>query len=106
MSQTGTQAAPLHKHVTIMDEHGHVDIDSIKVMWKNGEQVVWKTTLPKGFKVVFDGPNGSPFDTDTFEIPAGGTVYSGVSKKGGTFKYSVHGPCGCNDPIVILDPPE
>ena len=101
MADAGVQ----HKHITILDEIGNVDQHEIEVWWDKGEQVIWKTSLAAGFKVVFDGPEGSPFDTDTFEVPAGGLIQSGVAKRGGRFKYTVHGPGGCNDPFITFHPP-
>ena len=104
MGDAATQTSN-HKHVTIINELGHVDLEEVEVWFERGEQVIWKTPTGHPFRVVFDGPEGSPFDTDTFHVPAGGMIQSGQARRGGRFKYTVHGPGGANDPILNLHPP-
>jgi hypothetical protein len=99
-----SEAVPNHKHVVITDENGKVDKDEIELWRGTGEHVVWSASVTKGFRVVFDGPEGSPFESAAFEVPAGGVVHSGEPKKGGRYKYTVHGPSGINDPIIIIKP--
>lgn len=111
MSQTGIQPASLnkdkHKCVKIMDKQGHIDNDPVTIKWKEGEQVLWSTSLQEGFTIKFDGPGGSPFaHGPTFQVPVGGSISSGIATKGGRYKYTVHGPDGSHDPDVILDPPQ
>jgi len=103
MGDAGTQQAPHHKHVTIVDENGVVDQDEVEVWWDQGHQVIWHNSTAHPCRVVFDGE--SPFDSIEFQVPAHGETYSGLGRRGGRFKYTVHGHGGCNDPIIILHPP-
>lgn len=85
--------------VSITDDKGHVDNDTVTV--KAGDQVTWTACPGQPSIIVFEK---SPFGAKTFRVPAGGSVSSGTSTApNGNYKYTVKGPNADNDPIVIID---
>lgn len=97
--------APGAKPVHVTNDKGGVDHDTVDVSVDNEEEVTWFAHGNQKATIKFDGPNGSPFPSAEFVVPAGGSVSSGKAKSGiayGHYKYTVHGPAGHNDPEVII----
>jgi hypothetical protein len=67
--------------------------DPVHVSKRGHEEITWR--CPQGSAVVqFKGPNGSPFESETFVVPQGGSVSSGPTRADapvGTYTYSVVG---------------
>jgi hypothetical protein len=66
--------------------------------------VTWSST---GKAIIsFSSRDGSPFEEAIFHVPAGGSVSSGPAKATAeeekSYKYSVVGEKGVNDPTVIV----
>ena len=101
----GSEAHAALRSVHITSDAGDVDQPEIRVSRLMGEQVTW-STRGRSATVVFDAPEGSPFQYASFEVPAGGSVSSGpaTADASGPYKYTVVGHSGRNDPIVIVDP--
>jgi hypothetical protein len=83
---------------------GRVDNDTVHVSKSAGHQVTWSST---GKAVIeFSSQDGSPFEHSIFRVPAGGSVSSGAAKASAeeekSYKYSVAGEKGVNDPTVII----
>jgi hypothetical protein len=95
---TGSQ----HHHVHAR-HNGEVDIDSVHVSKSAGHQITWSSD---GKAVIaFSSEAGSPFEEAIFHVPAGGSVSSGPAKATAeekSYKYSVVGEKGVNDPTVII----
>jgi hypothetical protein len=91
--------------VHITNDNGEVDQPTINVNRLKGEQVTWSANSGKA-TIVFTGPKGSPFDQHSFEVPAGGSISSGVVKStaSGSYKYDVVGLSKTNDPVIIVEP--
>ena len=96
-------AANDNRHVHCED-NGKVDNETVHVNKKAGHQVTWfsgKKTI-----IAFASETGSPFEKATFHVPAGGSVSSGPAKPTAeaekSYKYSVVGEKGVNDPAVII----
>ena len=110
-NSTLTDVAPgktgVSKQVDIIDDHGHVKAghDPVHVSKSRKEQVMWRATNGKKSTIRFD--HGSPFDTNVYGVPAGGTVSSGAIRDDAEvrdYKYTVVGVVAPpNDPIVIID---
>ncbi len=82
------------KHVYIMVVNGSVVVnpDPVHVSISQGESAVWH--CPQGTaSITFKGdPKGSPFLSDDFDVPAGGSCGSGPPARGKVrehYKYSV-----------------
>jgi hypothetical protein len=99
---------PNSKHIPIDKGDGHIpsphDNEGVS---KRNDQVVWDDAKNSGpFSVEFD-PNHHPFSQWKFDVPKGGSsppsdlVVTG--NVGESFKYSVKGPNGTNDPRVIIN---
>jgi len=91
-------------NIDLTDDHGHVNKDTVTI--SRGTEVVWWSRGHGKAKIVFDGANGSPFASDTFDLQHE-SVSSGPAIRGGSkepFKYTVHGEHGVNDPVVVVDP--
>jgi hypothetical protein len=85
-------------------EDGQVDNSTVHISKSAGHQVTWfsrKKTI-----IAFASETGSPFEETTFHVPAGGSVSSGPAKPTAeaekSYKYSVVGEKGVNDPAVII----
>jgi hypothetical protein len=94
------------KEVHITSHEGHVDHDTIRLSQSAGEELTWYSHENKKAMIVFASPDGSPFAESHFSVPAGGSVSSGpvrgaAQKK--SYKYTVIGECGVNDPVIIID---
>ncbi len=94
------------QHVHITSPQGHVDQTDVTVSKSVGEEVTWHSHENKPATIKFNSREGSPFQKSTFEVPAGGSVSSGSAQ--GTaqpkpYKYTVAGPNGENDPVVIIE---
>jgi hypothetical protein len=94
------------KGVQITSHDGQVDQSTITVSKSVGDAVTWHSHDNKAATIKFDSEDGSPFQNATFNVPPGGSVSSGpalshVDHK--PYKYTVVGPDGENDPIVIVD---
>ena len=91
------------RHVHAEDD-GQVDNPTVHVSKSAGHQVTW---FSSGKAIVaFSSQDGSPFAEATFHVPAGGSVSSGPPKATAeaekSYKYSVVGEKGVNDPAVII----
>jgi hypothetical protein len=86
------------------EEDGHVDNPTVHVSKSAGHQVTWHSR--KKAIVSFSSQDGSPFEEATFHVPPGGSVSSGPAKPTAevdkSYKYSVVGEKGVNDPAVII----
>jgi hypothetical protein len=94
------------KNVHITNHQGQVDQSTISVSKSGGEQVTWHSHDNKPATIVFDASTGSPFQKSEFVVPAGGSISSGppmVDPSSKPYKYTVKGPEGENDPVVIVD---
>jgi len=94
------------KQVHITSSVGDVDLPTVTVSKSGSEEVTWHSHANKPAQIRFDSPDGSPFQKATFDVPAGGSISSGpslshVAHK--SYKYTVVGPDGENDPVVIVD---
>jgi hypothetical protein len=92
------------EHHVHAEEDGQVDNQTVHVSKKAGHQVTWFSR--KKAIIAFSSQDGSPFEETTFHIPAGGSVSSGPAKPTAeaekSYKYSVVGEKGVNDPKVII----
>ncbi|MCU1308911.1 MAG: hypothetical protein JWO20_36 [Candidatus Angelobacter sp.] len=93
------------KHIHIISKNGKVDHEDQPIN-KKGEEAVWVSDTGDAYQVVFrDGD--CPFDKNTFDVPAGGSIGSGPARddakeKPYQYKYDVVGPGGTNDPTIII----
>lgn len=97
--------APGAKPVHVTNDKGGVDQDKVYVSTGNQEEVTWFAHGNQDATITFDSADGSPFHSKEFVIPAGGSVSSGAAKSGvayKSYKYTVHGHAGNNDPEVII----
>ena len=96
-------AATDNRHVHAEDD-GKVDNETVHVSKKAGHQVTWHSR--RKTIISFSSQDGSPFEETTFHVPAGGSVSSGPAKPTAeaekSYKYSVVGEKGVNDPAVII----
>lgn len=83
--------------------------DSIRVRIGANEEVVWRCDV---CAAEVDFPQGSPFESDRFEIPKGGGACSGPPREGTAreYKYRVwitlpNGRRSSQDPKVIIENP-
>ena len=91
------------KDVHIIDNNGHVMPDPVYVTMSLGEQVMWIADQD-GATITFS-PTDCPFDQWRFDVAAGGSAPSGLVKddaKNKSYKYTVNGSAGQNDPGVII----
>jgi|SRR5579864_5967920 len=97
---TGRFTAAAAKPVRITNDKGGVD--HISVTLTSAEEATWFAHGNQRATITFD--SSSPFHDTVFSVPAGGSVSSGAVKAGsaGSYKYTVHGPAGKNDPEVII----
>jgi len=99
-----TTGVGAHKDVQIISDHGQVDPNVVDIY--QGQEVIWfAQNNQDGATIDFSSADGSPFNEKTFYVPAGGTVSSGLFRsdaKSKTYKYTVKGPAGQNDPGVII----
>jgi hypothetical protein len=84
----------------VSNSHVHLD--------RGTDEVVWSSNGQKRATIVFATSDGSPFEDVMFEVPAGGSVSSGAVRNnapgnGKSYKYTVIGNSGSNDPDVIID---
>jgi len=94
------------KDVRITSDVGDVDQPSVSVSRSGGEEVTWHSYAGKAATIKFNSAAGSPFLKPEFDVPAGGSVSSGPAVSGASrkpYKYTVVGPDGENDPVVIID---
>ena len=71
------------------------------------EEVEWVSLEnTEGFTVIFNKPEGGPFEEQRFEVPAGGTVSSGrIVGKPGEYRYTVFDRHDHKkDPVIIVTP--
>jgi hypothetical protein len=92
-----------NRHVHAEDD-GKVDNETVHVSKKAGHQITWSS---RGKAIIaFSSQDGSPFEEATFHVPVGGSVSSGPAKPTAevdkSYKYSVVGEKGVNDPAVII----
>jgi hypothetical protein len=109
---------PAHKEDAMqavrIDKKGRALDHVVAVKKSDDEKVTW-VALGKGgpWYVTFDKPNdgtfepGSPFETDKYEVPPGGSVQTarGPVKGSGTYKYNVRDAKGDvkDDPDVDVE---
>lgn len=105
-----TTPAPAPQNVNLIDNDGHVDREEVKIPGPHASggsgSVTWLANGELGAKIEFK-KDGTPFASDTFVVPVGGSVSSGpvVNGGGGTkFHYTVHGHDASHDPVIIVDP--
>lgn len=96
---TGNQNRHVHA-----ERNGKVDNETVHVSKSAGHEVTWSSN---GKAVIeFSSQDGSPFEQAIFKVPAGGSVSSGPAKASAqeekSYKYSVAGEEGVNDPTVII----
>lgn len=102
--KTAAVTALTAKAVQIIDPNGHVDQPKIHLSYSAHDKVAW--FAHDNTTIVFTSSEGSPFQSPLFEVPAGGSVCSGAIRDGAkyqSYKYSVVGLAGVNDPEVIID---
>jgi hypothetical protein len=98
--------ASSNKNVHITNDKGGVDNFEIHVSKRQGDQVTWFAFGTAGATIRFSSPDGSPFQESVFYVPATGSVTSGPAKTNvvyKSYKYTVVGAAGSNDPAVIID---
>jgi hypothetical protein len=91
--------------VQITGDGGEVDRDTVSVS-RSTDEVTWTAHGAHKAIIVFATPDGSPFHDATFQVPANGSVSSGPVKNSASnqsYKYTVIGQTGVNDPIVIIE---
>jgi len=99
----------LPNHVHVKNDLGHVDKNEVHISKKGLQQVFWTHHGRKNASIVFDTPDGSPFQArDPFVLQPGARVASGrlnanKATVGKAFKYTVIGADDRNDPVVIID---
>ena len=103
------------KHVYIMVVNGSVVVnpDPVHVSISLGESPVWHCPQAGAVKISFKGePKGSPFLSEDFDVPAGGTCGAGPPVRGKVkdrYKYTVEVTlpndrrCYRVDPEVVVD---
>lgn len=99
-----TSAIPKNIHIT--NDCGGVDQPTVTVNRVLGEEITFFSNGTKAL-VIFASPDGSPFQEATFHVPAGGSVSTGPVQAGvasKSYKYTVVGQVGVNDPIIIVEP--
>lgn len=110
-------SAQTYKPVTITDDQGTVDIDTVTLSSgkdssgkDKDERVRWTSSAQHTVYVVFyTHANHTPFKDAVFPIAPGGSAESGPIQKKYTsgnpihYKYAVVGTLGSNDPTVIID---
>ena len=96
------------KHVRIINDHGNVDRESVTISHPDQEEVLWFANGKQPATIVFSSKDGSPFQESVFHVPPNGSAGSGPArpdaKRKYPYKYTVKGPAGFNDPVVIVDP--
>jgi hypothetical protein len=100
------EGAVSRKHVKITSHDGQVDTHTVRVSKSVGEEITWFSHDNKRAIVVFASADGSPFQETHFHVPAGGSVSSGPAHdlaEHKSYKYTVVGHTGVNDPVVIID---
>ncbi len=94
------------KGVHITSDDGQVDQSTVEVSKSMAEEVTWFAYGGGGATIVFSSSDGSPFQESLFQVPATGSVSSGPAKatavENKTYKYTVVGQAGANDPGVII----
>jgi|SRR5215469_6224886 hypothetical protein len=99
-----TTGVGAHKDVQIISDDGQVDPDVVDIY--SGQEAIWFAhNSQAGATIDFSSADGSPFYAKTFYVPAGGTVSSGLARNDAQskrYKYTVKGPTGQNDPVVII----
>jgi hypothetical protein len=99
----------LPNHVHVKNDLGHVDKNEVHISKSAQDQVFWTHHGTKDAQIVFDTPEGSPFQArDPFVLQPGARVASGrldtdKARVGKAFKYTVIGADDRNDPVVIID---
>ncbi|MGE5321682.1 MAG: hypothetical protein ACM3SW_02390 [Actinomycetota bacterium] len=111
MSDTTSTLSSLHsgasaaKHVRMIRDDGGVDQNEVRISLSNHEEVVWTADNNRRATIRFKAGD-SPFQDTVFHVPAGGSVTSGPARNDAVpeteHKYTVEGPSGNNDPIVII----
>jgi hypothetical protein len=94
------------QNVYITNSNGQVDQTDIRVSKSGAEEVTWHSHDNKPATIKFDSAEGSPFEKSVFTVPPGGNVSSGPAHGAAqhkSYKYTVVGPDGENDPVVIID---
>lgn len=103
VTEQALKTIPVH----IIDDSGNVDQEHLHLSKSANEEVKWFAYDNQAATIVFSSAQGTPFQTYSFHVPAGGSVSSGAIKnsvaEGGHYKYSVAGSKGATDPEVIID---
>ncbi len=90
-------------HIKIQDRKGKVNQDEVTIHTEQCQEAVW-TSDDGRCLIIFAN---SPFNDSVFVCPDRGSVTSGLAavtdctKK--KYKYTVIGPEGLNDPIIVID---
>jgi hypothetical protein len=97
----------VHKSIHVIADDGTLDVDTQHLNKGRLEQARWLSDTGNRSIIYFNKPEGSPFQETEFHVPAGGDVSSGPIraglKNGDTFRYTVVGQSGTNDPVIIID---
>jgi len=104
---TAAATAAIRNAWVKIDKARHtVDRDSIPISKSREEEVEWYSRDDEAFSIVFD-KGKSPFQSEQFHIPHGGSVCSGPAVKGvldKSYKYTVLDSNGgmVVDPQVVI----
>lgn len=97
-----------HNHVHITNDGGRVSRNEVHISKAAGEAVFWTHDGSREVRIVFDKPEGSPFQReDPFVVQPGERISSGPlddsTAVGSQYRYTVVGADASNDPVVIID---
>lgn len=96
----------LAKAVHITGKDGQVDQTRVNLSKGAHDEITWFAHGKETATIVFSSSSGSPFQSSVFHVPAGGSISGGPIKSDATpqsYKYTVVGPGGVNDPEVIIN---
>jgi hypothetical protein len=103
VTEQALKTIPVH----ITDDRGNVDQASVPISKSANEEIKWFAYDNQAATIVFSSAQGTPFQTYSFHVPAGGSVSSGAIKnsvpEGAHYKYTVAGSKGGTDPEVIIN---
>ncbi len=105
-SKVGAVKTLAAKAVHITGKDGQVDQAGVHLSKAAHDEITWFAHDNENATIVFSSPAGSPFQNFVFHVPGGGSVSSGPIRDHATYqsyKYTVAGPGGANDPEVIID---
>ena len=96
--------AGAHKDVQIISDDGQVDPVDVDIY--QGQEAIWFAhNNQAGATIQFSSADGCPFYQSVFQVPAGGTVSSGLFRSDAQskrYKYTVKGSVAQSDGGVII----